>query len=236
MSASPRWSVVVTCEHGGHDVPPEYRALFRDHAALLRSHRGWDPGALGLARTLAERIGATLVAATTTRLLVDLNRSPHNPRVLSEITRALPPDQRAELLARFHRPHWSAVSAAVERALAGGGRVLHLGVHSFTPVLEGVSRRPDLALLCDPARAPERDLATAWAHGLRRELPDRVVARNDPYRGTSDGLATALRKRYGPRRYAGIEIEVNQKHIGRQGRFPSWVSSALLRTLDEALA
>ena len=33
---------------------------------------------------------------------------------------------------------------------------------------------------------------------------------NYPYKGTSDGLTTTLRKKFGPR-YVGIEIEINQK-------------------------
>lgn len=226
----------MTCEHGGHEVPAEYRGLFRGHAALLRSHRGWDPGSLDLARELAAELGAPLLAATTTRLLVDLNRSPHNPRVFSELTRVLSRDERAALLVRYHRPHWDAARGTVERALAGGGRVLHLGIHSFTPVLRGTVRRPELALLYDPARGPERGLAAAWASALRRRSPERVVARNDPYRGSSDGLTTALRRSYAPRGYVGIEIEVNQKHLGAGGRFPSWVAASLLRSLEEVLA
>jgi hypothetical protein len=33
---------------------------------------------------------------------------------------------------------------------------------------------------------------------------------NYPYKGTSDGLTTTLRKKFGPQ-YVGIEIEINQK-------------------------
>ena len=38
---------VVTCEHGGNFVPVRYRPLFesKQAAAMLRSHRGYDPGA-----------------------------------------------------------------------------------------------------------------------------------------------------------------------------------------------
>jgi hypothetical protein len=42
-------------------------------------------------------------------------------------------------------------------------------------------------------------------------LPGFRIRRNNPYRGASDGLATALRKKFGMRQYAGIEIEINQK-------------------------
>jgi predicted N-formylglutamate amidohydrolase len=114
--------------------------------------------------------------------------------------------------------------------------VLHLGIHSFTPVLDGVTRKPDVALLYDPARPAERRLARAWSSALAGTLPSRVVRRNDPYRGNTDGLATAMRRELGATRYIGIEIEVNQRHVGRGGRFPAWVGDALLGTLSEVLA
>jgi predicted N-formylglutamate amidohydrolase len=36
------------------------------------------------------------------------------------------------------------------------------------------------------------------------------VRRNAPYRGRDDGLPTALRRRFAPRHYLGVELEVSQ--------------------------
>jgi len=235
MAARPT-AVLVTCEHGGNEVPREHRALFRGRKALLASHRGWDPGTLELASRLSTALHAPLVASTVTRLLVDLNRSPHNPRVFSEVTRPLPRAERMELLDRWHRPHWDAARKALATSLGAHGCALHLGVHSFTPVLAGVRRRPDFAVLYDPARPLERALAVDWARALARALPERVVRRNDPYRGCADGLTTVMRRELPAASYVGIEIEINQKHIDRSGRFPTWVADALLDTLAEVLA
>jgi predicted N-formylglutamate amidohydrolase len=230
------WAVLVTCEHGGNQVPAEHRALFRGRRALLDSHRGWDPGTLDLSARLATALRAPLVASPITRLLVDLNRSPHNPRVFSEVTRALPRPERKLLLERWHRPHWSAVRRGLARRLRDRRRVLHLGVHSFAPVLHGRERRPDVALLYDPARVGERGIAVRWARALASALPARAVRRNDPYRGSSDGLTTAMRRALRSSKYVGIEIEINQRHVGRDGTFPAWVDAALLNTLSEVLA
>ena len=235
MKAHAGWSLLVTCEHGGNEVPAAYRALFRGRAAELASHRGWDSGTLALARALAGRLDAPLVSAAVTRLLVDLNRSPHNPRVFSSITRGLPRAERLVLLERFHAPHWEAARTEVARGIAERGRVLHLGVHSFTPVLDGTTRKADIALLYDPARPRERALAAGWLRALRLAEPARVVRRNDPYRGNADGLTTALRHEYPAARYLGIEIEVNQRHLARGGRFPPWVTDALAGSLADAL-
>lgn len=230
-----RWSLLVTVEHGGHDVPPEYDELFRGHEEELTSHRGWDPGTLKLARSLADGLGVDPIASTLSRLLVDLNRSAHNPRVFSEFTRPLPREERIALLERFHRPHWNRVRAAASEGIGRRGLLLHLGVHSFTPALDGEVRTPDLALLYDPSRSLELELATLWAHALSEALPDRVVRRNNPYRGAADGLTSALRGRFAGTRYLGLEIEVNQKHVRPDGSFPQWVAASLLSTLGAVL-
>jgi len=114
--------------------------------------------------------------------------------------------------------------------------VLHLGVHSFTPVLDGVVRKPDLALLYDPARPGELDLCTRWSDALAAALPDRVIRRNNPYRGDADGMTTAFRRSFSAARYLGIEVEVNQRHVGQDGTFPAWVAESLVTTLRSSLA
>ena len=201
----------------------------------LSSHRGWDPGALELATWLGDRLRAPVLASTVTRLLVDLNRSPYNPRVFSEATRKLPRREREALLARHHRPHRDEVEAAVAVAARHRCTILHLAVHSFTPVLRGVERRADLALLYDPVKERERTLCSAWADALRVRLPGRLVRRNYPYRGRSDGLTTTLRAAFDEEPYLGIEIEVNQKHVGPDGRFPRWVGEGLADALEQVM-
>jgi predicted N-formylglutamate amidohydrolase len=216
--------ILVTCEHGGNRVPRRERALFARAGRLLASHRGFDAGALDVARRLARTWHAPLVPATTTRLLVDLNRSPHNPAVFSALTRGLSRARREALIARHHRPHWQRVRAA----LAGArGPVLHLAVHSFTPVLRGARRDFGIGILYDPKRRGERERALAWQRRLARALPGIGVRRNAPYRGDADGLTAALRRELPARRYQGIEIELNQHLIA---------SAAQRRALAAALA
>jgi predicted N-formylglutamate amidohydrolase len=202
--------LVLSCEHGGHRIPEPWAPLFRGKTRELESHRGWDPGALSVARRLARRFEAPLIAATTSRLLVDLNRSPHNPAVFSRTTRSLPPDEREAILERVHRPHWQRVREMLD---AVDGRVLHVAVHSFAPVLGGRVRAFDVALLYDPARRRESELAARWKHNLVAEAPWLRVRRNAPYRGRSDGLPTAMRRERPATRYLGIELELNQASI-----------------------
>lgn len=224
--------LLITCEHGGNRVPARYRPLFRNHRAILESHRGYDPGALALARDFAAAFGAELVYSTTSRLLVELNRSPGHRALFSDMTRSLAADERAKLLERYYFPYREWVEAQVREAVAAGERVLHVSCHSFTPRLDGEVRRADIGLLYDPRRRAEAKFCSTWQKTLRAADPRLVVRRNYPYRGYADGLTTALRKRYPDAAYAGVEIEVNQKFP--LGDAAAW--RALRKVLVTALA
>lgn len=208
-------ALVLSCEHGGHEVPARYRSLFRGTDRVLTSHRGWDPGALDLARAIARATGAPLIATTTTRLLVECNRSIGHPRLFSEFTRRLDAREKVLVLALHYHPHRDAVRKAVGAALRGSRPVIHIGVHTFTPVFNGRRRTADIGVLHDPHRAFETGVACALAECLR--ATGMVVKRNYPYRGWSDGLTTTLRHAFPARRYAGIEMEVNQALVGGRG-------------------
>ena len=229
-------ALLVTCEHGGARVPPAYVPLFAGRARWLESHRGHDLGALALARTLARALGAATVLATTTRLVVDLNRSLGHPRLFSEVTRALTPAEREAIVQRHWRPHRDAVDAQFERLAATGRRIVHVAVHSFTPVLDGRRRPFEIGLLYDPSRAPERRFVGRWKQALVDEDPALRVRRNQPYRGTADGLTTALRRAHPAGRYLGIELEVNQRLLIGEAPGARKIERAITASLAVALA
>jgi predicted N-formylglutamate amidohydrolase len=200
---------------------------------VLESHEGWDPGALRLARLLARRLGRPLFATRWSRLLVESNRSPTNPRIWSRFTRELPRQERRSILDRYWRPHREEVEAEVARAVARRGRVVHVAVHSFTPVKDGQVRNADVAFLFDSQRAREAAFGRRWGALLRRHASGLRVRFNYPYRGCTDGLATWLRRRHPAARYLGFELEVNQALAAG----PGWrrVAEALAASLAEAL-
>ena len=224
--------VLVTCEHGGNRIPPRWAALFRVQRKLLESHRSWDAGALTLARRISKALDAPLVANTASRLLVDLNRSEHHRALFSAITRGLPDAERERIFDEVYRPYRNRVEQFVDGAIARG-RIVHLSAHSFVPVLNGVTRRADVALLYDPSRRPEKAFCDAWVAALKRALPAFRVRRNSPYRGSADGLTTALRRRHAANDYIGVEIEVNQRLLDSDAF--DRVTEALLGTLVSTL-
>lgn len=228
-----RASLVLSCEHASSSVPSRWAANFRGQAAraALASHRGWDPGALPVARHLARELRAPLVASRVSRLVIDANRSPGHPRLFSEFTRHLGLEERRALQARYHTPHREAVRRLIEE-LSRRGPVLHLAIHSFTPIWEGEPRSTDIGLLHDPSRRPER----SWASELKRELSAEgawTVHKNAPYRGVADGLPTTLRRLFSPAKYAGFEIELNQRLL--EGPSLRRIARALAKSVSRLL-
>lgn len=224
---------LVTCEHASNRVPAVVGDVFRPRARRLESHAGFDRGAAEVARTLGRRLRTRPILGTVTRLAIDLNRSPDNPRRFSPASRRLDSHARAALTS-LHDRHWARVDAAIQREVEAGRAVLHVGVHSFTPVLRGRVRPMDIGLLYDPSRPGERRLALSWCRELRQRDPGLVVRRNAPYRGTADGLTRGMRQRWPDAAYVGVELELNQRWL-RDGRFPSSLVDTLIASLCAAI-
>jgi len=217
----------LTCEHASNEIPLSYASLFAGRASLLKSHRGWDPGALPLARLLALGLRAPLFTGGHSRLLVDLNRTEDHRDVFSEITRSLSGTEREKLLAQFHRPHWKKVYAELARRK----NVIHVGVHSFTPVFHGHKRSTGIGLLYDPAQPAEEIYCRALQATLRKLL-NVPVHRNLPYRGTGNGLIHSLRGKKLPG-YVGVELEVNN-HLAQNKAYAKALGLVLAAAMRDA--
>jgi len=200
---------VLTCEHATNHVPRRW-SRYLHNKNQLNSHAGYDIGALDMARRLATHLRAPLYSGRVSRLLVDLNRSLHHRRLFSDPIKQLSADEHAAILARYYQPFRQEILSAID-TLSVQHPVVHLSVHSFTPVWNGAQRTTGLGLLYDPARSTEVKFCTRLQEHLKRGLPELPVRRNYPYRGTADGHTTALRKRYPARRYIGVELEFNQE-------------------------
>jgi predicted N-formylglutamate amidohydrolase len=225
-------SVVFACEHASNRVPLRFKRHFRGRSALLESHRGWDPGALELARHLSRTFRAPLFRGVVTRLLVDLNRSLQSPTLFTKYALRFEERERLDLLARYWEPYRHAVRHALLERLERGGTVLHFSVHSFTPKLRGNTRHTDMGLLFDPARPREAAFSRDLRVALQKLLPELRIDMNEPYSGVSDGLTSTLRAEFPKNRYLGIEFEVNQRFA--RGERKRW--RLLQRRIQQALA
>ena len=201
--------ILISCEHGGAKIPRPFSGRFHCPQSIVKSHRGFDYGALDIARAISSDLGAPLLKNEVTRLLIDLNRSPENPdrtsRWSSRFTDSLD--------SQIYRPYWDSAFKFTAHA-----PVIHLSVHSFTPVLKGKSRPWNAGILFDPDRPREAALARHLRSRLKQNAPLRKIGFNVPYAGIEDGLTQSLRKSRAPSRYIGIELEFNQSMLKRYER------------------
>lgn len=205
------WTVLITCEHAGNKVPAAFlKHMSRSQQKDLNTHKGWDPGALAMARQAANTLEAPLLFTQISRLLVDCNRSPYHANCLGPAFRDMDSEEKNFILAAYYWPHRNAIEKEILKSIQDGSSVLHLAMHSFTPVLNGNTRTAEVGLLYDPERPWEKLWSDALMKEMKSEWPDWRLRRNYPYLGKSDGLSTWLRKHYGPNEYAGIEVEWNQ--------------------------
>ncbi len=226
---------VVTCEHGGNRIPAAYADLFQGWQGRLATHRGYDPGALRMARDLAAALPAPLLVSTVSRLLIDLNRSLSSPQVWSDATRNLSPTRKQSIVSRHYAPYRQRLTEIVATAVAAGQRVIHFSSHSFTPVLDGQVRNADVGLLYDPARPGEVAMAARWQAAFAEHAGELRVRRNYPYHGKDDGLTSAMRRCFPPDQYVGIEIELNQASVLEQQRSWRQLRRTVITTLLAAL-
>jgi predicted N-formylglutamate amidohydrolase len=227
-------SFLVTCEHGGNRIPAPYRSLFQGYRELLDTHRGYDFGALVMARGLARAFRAPLVTSTISRLLIDLNRSIGHPRVFSAATRGAPASLRAKIAEQHYWPYRLQVERLVRQSVSRRRRVIHISSHSFTPELDGKVRSADVGLLYHPGRRGEAELCASWKSSLAELAPQLRVRRNYPYAGKGDGLTSYLRQRFAPGAYVGIELEINQSIVLAAGRRWTALRSSLIDSLHTA--
>ena len=214
--------LMLTCEHASNHVPATFKKFVP--ADVLETHRAYDIGARAVFRKLVKFAKPEFYCeGKFSRLFVDLNRTITNKVVFSEYydTQNSRVQTAVAKMKAQARAYWREYRENVEKFVSKNIRslrqaqrpeaaIVHLGIHSFTPVLNGKVRNTDIGILYDPTRPLERAYANVIKAEIKRLYPKMKERFNYPYKGTSDGLTTTLRKKFGPQ-YVGIEIEINQK-------------------------
>jgi len=203
--------IIISCEHAGREIPEKYRSYFASRLDIIESHRGWDPGAWEVAGYMGKKMKVPCFACQTTRLLIEVNRSLNHGQLFSEFSNKMPAEMKTELIDNIYFPYRASVEAAIRNSRQP---VLHLSIHSFTPVLDNKERDLEVGLLFDPDRSNEFSFCEDFATKLEKALKGFRIKFNEPYRGVDDGFTTYLRTQFDNEFYRGIEIEINQRLIG----------------------
>lgn len=227
---------LFVCEHASNAIPAELGSLGLG-AEACRAHIAWDPGALGLARGLAARLGGALVAARVSRLVYDCNRPPHGAGAVaarSEVydipgNAGLSPEARQARTEAVYLPFHDRLHGEIARRLARGAAPVMVTVHSFTPVWFGARREVELGVIhdADPALAEAVLAAARRLTGLACEL-------NAPY-SAADGVTHTLRLHATPYGLDNVMLEIRNDLIATP-EAEAAMAATLAPVLAEALA
>ena len=176
--------LLLLCDHASRRFPRALGDMGLD-PVTLRCHLAWDIGAGPLTERLAAALRVTAVCAEYSRLVVDVNRDLLDPSAFLEFgdgvvvhgNRSLSAAQKQARADEIYWVYHNGVSAEIERLRGAGVTPMIVAVHSFTPVLNGVSRPCEIGVLWDADRGTaERFIAGFRSAGF-------VVGDNEPYSG-----------------------------------------------------
>lgn len=225
--------LLLVCDHASRDIPRALGDLGLDPLAR-RCHLALDIGAGPLARALAASLGATAVLANYSRLVVDCNRHLLDSGAFLEFGDGIPiPGNRglsdADKAARADAVYWPyhrALDAEIARLRRNGRLPAVIAIHSFTPVLDGLSRPWQMGVLWDA----DRRIADVLLRELR--AGGFMVGDNEPYSGKApQDFSIDQHAEAGGLPHVGIEVRQdlidNDEGVGR--------TAAVLHRIIDAL-
>ncbi|MBN2738003.1 MAG: N-formylglutamate amidohydrolase [Spirochaetales bacterium] len=210
---------LLSCEHGGNEIPSEFDSAFLPYSDLLKSHRGFDIGVADLFEVLknSSLFDFTIINVYS-RLLIDFNRSLSSKNLFSDISRLFTSETKKKLIDQFYLPYRQEVSRVLNQWLKQGFKLVHISLHSFTPELNGINRNCEAGILYDPKNSFEKEFSGLLKDKMKPLLPDWKVRFNYPYQGIDDGHTEFCRRNIenSQFQYIGVEVEVNQNLFARQ--------------------
>jgi predicted N-formylglutamate amidohydrolase len=218
--------VIFVCEHASNNIPPEYQGLGLK-VDILSKHVAFDIGAREVAIGLSEQMNACAVLANFSRLLIDPNRIEDHPHLIPEQSdgiiipgnQNLCPKDRDKRLKQYHNSFHAGLKDVVNEALLGGQRPIMLGIHSFTPQMDGQARPWPISIMWNTdERASSRLIA-----GLRAQGHD--VGLNEPYSGKE--LFHTMNVHGGGNGLSHALIEIRQDQINDKKGIDIWVQNLI---------
>lgn len=228
-------NLVLVCDHASRLLPRALGTLgLSDHE--LESHIAWDIGAAGVATRLSERLEASLLMQTYSRLAIDCNRPPDAADSVTSRSEwgevpgnvGLSDAQRQTRRHAIFDPYHAALGELLGRRREARRPTLLVALHSFTPSFRGVARPWHIGLM------HRGDALTAKALlALLRRDERLVVGDNQPYPIEDDSDYT-LPMHGEQRGIAHIGIEIRQDLIADETGQKTWAGrlASLLRQLD----
>jgi predicted N-formylglutamate amidohydrolase len=220
-----RARTLIVTDHSGQAFPAHMNRLgVADW--VLREHVTWDIGSEQVARHLSERFDTPWVAANYSRLIIDVNRAPHDPTSCIPVSAGIAIPGNLELTdadrdARreaFFDPYHEAIARQLDAMRAGGYAPALISIHSCTPVFDQLVRPWHIGVLWDTDPRIARPLLSAL-----ETLDGVCVGDNEPYSGRDPHDYTIDCHGEGGR-LPHVAIEVRQDLIDTDKGAAHWAS------------
>jgi predicted N-formylglutamate amidohydrolase len=235
--AGPEADVLVVCEHASNRFPADDAMGLSPE--LRNSHIAWDPGALGVAENLAERLSAPLIHGGVSRLFYDCNRPPeaHDAIPQRSETYDIPGNASLSDAARCRRvelvyyPFRDMLANEIETRRES--LALLVTVHSFTPVFHGRKRDVELGILHGTDSRFALEMLAMRPPGCA--LDTRI---NEPY-GPEDGVTHTLDLHGKPNKLLNVMLEIRNDLIDtadRQREMAEMLAPWIRATLERGVA
>ncbi len=227
--------VLLICDHASKLVPRALNRLGLDDADLSQ-HIGWDIGAGAVTRLLAQDLELPAVLCGYSRLVIDCNRAPDDPSSIPPMSDGvdIPGNRDLDAAARQDRrrhlfePYHAAISAWIAASLGSGAFPALIGVHSFTPSMNGKARPWHIGVLWDD----DGRLALPLLAGLRGEA-GLIVGDNQPY-SAREPVGYTMRHHAWDRGLPHVALEIRQDLIAGDVGARKW-AGLLARVLRPIL-
>lgn len=140
IHAAGRLPLLLLCDHASNRIPARLNNLGLTEVELTQ-HFAVDIGAGRVTELLAAQLGVAAVLGNFSRLVVDCNRHPSHPQVMTphEDGTSIPGNQdisaaeRQARLDEIFQPFHAAVAEHITHLEQKFGAVMIVGIHSFTP-------------------------------------------------------------------------------------------------------
>ncbi|WP_235429736.1 N-formylglutamate amidohydrolase [Xanthomonas sp. GPE 39] len=229
---------LLLADHAGQAVPRASANLGLPQHELDR-HIGWDIGIAGVTRALSTLLDAWAIEQTYSRLLIDCNRPLTSPTLIAETSdgtvvpanAGLSVAQRQQRITAVHAPYHARIAAELDARRTNARPTMLVMMHSFTPIMNGVSRPWHAGVLY------HHD--TRFAHALLRalgEADELLVGDNAPYT-VSDSSDYAVPVHGEGRGLLHAELEIRQDLIADNTGQQAWAHrlAKILTTLQPQL-
>jgi len=185
LSCAAQYPALIVCDHASNHIPESYNGLGMD-AASMREHIAWDIGAGEVSRQVGAALGAPVVLAATSRLLVDCNRRLDDPTAFPAVSDGAPVAGNQDLEAAereqrantYYWPYHHAIRDQLRELEQQAAAPAVIAIHSFTPELSGFRRPWHIGALWDK----DSRIALPFMEALRTS-GGIVVGDNEPYSG-----------------------------------------------------